>query len=169
MQVQKRGKAGHFYQPLALSSRKGGWYLVRFRPYRTVDDKIDGVVATFLDVTGRRRMENALRTSEQNFRQENRLVELSHTPIFVWRFDGPITQWNRGSEALYGYTKDEAVGQIKQVLLKTEVPGSSFQAVRCTMEVPFDGAGGDGAGGDGAGGDGAGGDGAVAETADHLS
>jgi two-component system CheB/CheR fusion protein len=102
---------------------------MRFRPYRTVDDKIDGVVATFLDVTERRKMEDALRTSEQNFRQESRLVELSHTPIFVWQFGGVITQWNRGSEALYGYTKNEAVGQIKEQLLKTQVPGSSFEAV----------------------------------------
>ena len=29
-----------------IRSRKGGWYLVRMRPYRTVEDKIDGVVLT---------------------------------------------------------------------------------------------------------------------------
>jgi two-component system CheB/CheR fusion protein len=113
-----------------VRSRSGGWYLTRFRPYRTVDDKIDGVVATFLEVTERRRMEDALRASEQKLRQETRLVELSHTPIFVWEFDGVVTQWNRGSEALYGYTKNEAVGQAKETLLKTQIPGSSFESVK---------------------------------------
>lgn len=48
-----------------IRSRKGGWYLARIRPYRTMDDKIDGVVATFIDVTERRQMEDALRTANE--------------------------------------------------------------------------------------------------------
>lgn len=113
-----------------IQSRDGRWYQVRFRPYRTVDDKIDGVVVTFVDMTERRRMEDALRDSERNLRQEMQLVELSRAPIFVWNFDGTIMQWNRGSEELYGYTKEEAVGKRKNVLLKTEIPGSSFEAMK---------------------------------------
>lgn len=116
-----------------VTNQQGGWYLVRLRPYRTVDDKIDGVVATFLDVTERRRMEDALRTNEAKLFQEMRLVDLSLTPIFVWEFDGTVIQWNRGSEALYGYSRNEAVGKIKQLLLKTKVPGSSFTSVKETL------------------------------------
>ena len=37
-----------------IPDRKGRWYLVRMRPYRTIEDKIDGVVATFVDITERR-------------------------------------------------------------------------------------------------------------------
>jgi len=43
-----------------IRSRDGRWYDVRLRPYRTVDDKIDGVIITFLDVTERRKLEDAL-------------------------------------------------------------------------------------------------------------
>jgi two-component system CheB/CheR fusion protein len=32
------------------------------RPYRTVDDKIDGVVITFVDVTERKSMEERLKS-----------------------------------------------------------------------------------------------------------
>jgi len=46
-----------------IRSRKGGWYLVRMRPYRTVEDKIDGVVATFVDISERRQMESDLRSA----------------------------------------------------------------------------------------------------------
>lgn len=116
-----------------VQSRKGGWYLVRIRPYRTIDDKIEGVVATFVDITERRRAEEALRTSEERLRQEMRLVELSRSPIFVWDFDDGILQWNRGSEALYGYQRHEAIGQNKEVLLKTAVPGSSFEELRQSL------------------------------------
>lgn len=116
-----------------VQSRNDGWYLVRIRPYRTIDDKIDGVVATFVDITERRRAEEALRASEERLRQEIRLVELSRSPIFVWDFDDGILQWNRGSEALYGYQRHEAIGQRKELLLKTEVPGSSFQTLRQSL------------------------------------
>ncbi|HSC18251.1 MAG TPA: CheR family methyltransferase [Rhizomicrobium sp.] len=44
-----------------VSSRNGGWFLVRVRPYRTVDDKIDGVVATFVDITEQKTWETRLR------------------------------------------------------------------------------------------------------------
>jgi len=113
-----------------VQSREGGWYLVRIGSYRTIDDRNDGVVATFVDITERRRTEAALRESEEHLRQEARLVELSRSPIFVWDFDSGIVQWNRGSEVLYGFTREEAIGKAKEKLLQTVVPGSSFEALR---------------------------------------
>jgi two-component system CheB/CheR fusion protein len=45
-----------------IRSRKGRWYDLRMRPYRTVDDKIDGVVITFVDITDRKLMEERLKS-----------------------------------------------------------------------------------------------------------
>jgi two-component system CheB/CheR fusion protein len=45
-----------------VRSRKGRWYDLRMRPYRTVDDKIDGVVITFVDVTERKAREERLKS-----------------------------------------------------------------------------------------------------------
>jgi two-component system, chemotaxis family, CheB/CheR fusion protein len=113
-----------------VRGRNGRWYDVRMRPYRTVDDKIDGVVITFVDVTEYRTVEHALRESELQLRQQKRLVELSRGPIFVWAFDGGIEVWNRGCEELYGYSRKEAIGKEKEQLLGTVVPGSSFAELR---------------------------------------
>jgi two-component system CheB/CheR fusion protein len=44
-----------------IRSRDDRWYDVRLRPYRTVDDKIDGVVLTFVDMTERKAMETQQR------------------------------------------------------------------------------------------------------------
>src|SRR5581483_4356728 len=63
-----------------IRSRDGRWYDVRLRPYRTVEDKIDGVVITFVDVTERLQTEQALRDSERTLRQVKRLVEVSRNP-----------------------------------------------------------------------------------------
>jgi two-component system CheB/CheR fusion protein len=49
-------------------SKSGRWYLVRVRPYRTMDDRIDGVVISFVDITATKQTEEALRNSESRFR-----------------------------------------------------------------------------------------------------
>jgi two-component system CheB/CheR fusion protein len=120
-----------------IRSCKNLWYDVRMRPYRTVDNKIDGVVITFVDITERRHTEQALRDSERQLHQQKRLVELSRAPIFVWELDGGIVEWNRGCEELYGYSRQEALGRRKELLLKTEVPGSLFTDL--TKELREDG------------------------------
>ena len=76
------------------------------------------------------RAEEALAASEDRIRRELRLVELSRSPVFVWDFDGGIVSWNRGGEELYGYSREEAIGQRKNVMLGTEVPNGSFDDVR---------------------------------------
>jgi two-component system CheB/CheR fusion protein len=40
------------------------WFLVRQRPFRTVEDEIQGVVLTFIDITARKQAEAARRRSE---------------------------------------------------------------------------------------------------------
>src|SRR5262245_39926330 len=51
-----------------VKSRAGKWYDMRLRPYRTVDDKIDGVVITFVDFSDRRQVEDALGQSGRKLR-----------------------------------------------------------------------------------------------------
>jgi two-component system CheB/CheR fusion protein len=51
-----------------VTSQTGRWYLVQVRPYRTMDDRIDGVAITFVDITAIKQTEEALRNSEAHFR-----------------------------------------------------------------------------------------------------
>jgi two-component system CheB/CheR fusion protein len=52
------------------------WFLMRFRPYRTLDDKIEGIIATFIDVTERRNAEARLRDSEARLQLARDAAEL---------------------------------------------------------------------------------------------
>jgi two-component system CheB/CheR fusion protein len=44
-----------------VATRDGRWYAVRLMPYRTMDDRIDGVVITFMDITATKKLESELR------------------------------------------------------------------------------------------------------------
>lgn len=128
--------ASKVLQDLALiehevRSLSGSWYLMRLRPYRTVDDRIDGVVVTFVDMTRRRQAEDALRESEERLRQMIQLVEMSSEPICIWDFDDGVVEWNRGSEILFGHPRDQMIGREKHAVLSTTLPdGGTFGDVK---------------------------------------
>ena len=80
-------------------------------PYRTLDNRIDGVVITFVDITERKQAADAV------VRRLAAMVESSADAIFSKDLDGTIRTWNRGAERLYGYSRDEAVGRSVQMLV----------------------------------------------------
>ena len=98
----------------------GSWYLTRLRPYRTLDDKIDGVVLTFVDITSRRHVEEQLREQTAQLREQAEIVDLGE--LLVRDADDRIVLWSAGAEHLYGYTRQEALGKNVHELLKTEFP-----------------------------------------------
>jgi two-component system CheB/CheR fusion protein len=48
----------------AISARDGRWFTVRIMPYRTQDDRIDGVVITFTNITEAKKLEAELRKNQ---------------------------------------------------------------------------------------------------------
>lgn len=84
-----------------------------------------GIGGVAIDITERRQIEDALE-------QQSRLIDLSFEPIFVWDWDSGIVTWNRGSEQLYGFSRDEALGQSSQKLLRTRFP-ISFEDYRAQL------------------------------------
>jgi PAS domain S-box-containing protein len=63
------------------------------------------------DITERRRIEAALRDSEQRLGWLAAIVESSDDAIVSKTLDGIISSWNRGAERIFGYTAEEAIGQ----------------------------------------------------------
>ena len=85
-------------------------YIMRIRPYRTVDNVIDGVVITFVDITERKR-------HEELGARLAAIVESSQDAIIGHSLDGIIASWNAGAEAIFGYAADEAIGKSLSILL----------------------------------------------------
>ncbi len=45
---------------IEVQSEEGSWYILRIRPYRTLDNVIEGLVLTFVDISGPKRAQEAL-------------------------------------------------------------------------------------------------------------
>ena len=52
-----------------VATKDGRWLMMRLRPYRTVEDRIDGVVVSFVDISERRNAEARRRESEEKYRR----------------------------------------------------------------------------------------------------
>src|SRR5467141_3126352 len=78
--------------------------------YGTGDARL--VVAT--DITMRKRAEEALKTSEEKFRS---VVQTAHDAIVSADSHGNITDFNRGAEAIFGYSAQEVIGKPLAVLM----------------------------------------------------
>jgi PAS domain S-box-containing protein len=84
-------------------------------PILAGEGRVIGVVLVFRDVAQRRKEQIA--TAEQAA-----LLELTQDSVFVIDMEGRVLFWSRGAEAMLGYSKAVAAGQIAHKLLCTEFP-----------------------------------------------
>ena len=62
------------------------------------------------------------RRAEEDLRIKSRLIDLAGDAILIRDVNGRITYWNQGAERMYGWSKEEALGQVAHELLKTGFP-----------------------------------------------
>ncbi len=87
----------------------GRWYLARISPYRTAEDRIDGAVLNFIDVSERRRVQEQLRANDERLRAV--AGNTKDYAIMTLDADGRVTSWNKGAELIFGYREAEIIGE----------------------------------------------------------
>jgi PAS domain S-box-containing protein len=91
------------------------WCLSRDTVFERSDEgTVRQILGTFMDITGRKRMEDALRKSERSYRE---LVENANSAILRWKKDGTITFFNEYAQKLFGYRLEEVVGKHVNITL----------------------------------------------------
>lgn len=63
-----------------------------------------------------------IQSTTATLQSQAQLLDLSRDAIFVRDMDDIITYWNRGAEELYGWTAQEAVGQVSRKLVQAGLP-----------------------------------------------
>lgn len=135
---------------LTLNSKEvrledGGWSLRRIVPYRTLDNRIEGIVITFLEFTElkdarealaqqvdkrselsavnvhlREKVNERLRAEQSLRERESRLLAILDSPdeaIIAMNPHGLIDSANQGAERIFGYSARELIGRNVKVLM----------------------------------------------------
>jgi len=93
------------------------WFSIRIMPYRTFDDKIDGLVITFFNITDLKLMETKLTENEQ---MHQLILNSSSDLIVKLSANWNILEFNQEAEKFFASKRDEALGQN---FIKLFVPG----------------------------------------------
>ncbi|MDF7815255.1 CheR family methyltransferase [Hymenobacter sp. YC55] len=78
--------------------------LMRVLPYRTAEDRINGVVITLFDITDRKRAEETLQASEQRLQ---RMINVPSVGVLTFDYSDTLLQANDAFLAMVGYTRLE--------------------------------------------------------------
>jgi two-component system CheB/CheR fusion protein len=101
-----------------VQTRDGRWHLMRVLPYRTEEDRINGVVVTFLDVSAHKLAEDELRQSEERLRL---LIDsVQDYAIFSVTPGNRVSYWNAGAERVFGFAEQEVMGQPIDIVFTPE-------------------------------------------------
>ncbi|MCX7044379.1 MAG: PAS domain-containing protein [Candidatus Sumerlaeota bacterium] len=123
-----------------VRTRAGAWYLLRIRPYRTLENVIEGAVIAFFDITEMKRVQQALRESE-SLRRLAVVVRDARDAITVQDLEGRILAWNPAAERMYGWSEAEALAMnIRDLIpeeLRKEAHAMTRQLGRAEALAPY--------------------------------
>lgn len=95
-------------QSSEVQDSAGHYYTLSIRPYKTMDNRIEGVVMSFINIDSTKEAERL----HQILQQERRLAAVvrdSNDAVTVQDFAGRILAWNRRAQEMFGYTEQEAL------------------------------------------------------------
>ena len=87
-----------------ISTKDGRWFSIRIMPYRTFDDRIDGLVITFFNMSGQKQIEVQLKESIQVNRM---LLNLSSDKIIKLSTELKILEFNAEAEKFFNKKRED--------------------------------------------------------------
>ena len=82
-----------------ITTSDGRWFSTRIMPYRTFDDRIDGLVITFFNISDHKKLEVELNEKRQ---MHNLLLNLSSDIIIKLSHEWKVVEFNKAAESFFG-------------------------------------------------------------------
>ncbi|MDO8897048.1 MAG: PAS domain-containing protein, partial [Bacteroidales bacterium] len=84
------------------------WFKIRIMPYRTTQDKIEGLVITFIDITKSKLLEIAITKTQQMLRG---FIQSVPGAMISLSSEGNVIEFNPMAEKLLGSSRDKVIGK----------------------------------------------------------
>jgi len=121
------------HKEIEVQSAAGDWYMLGIRPYRTLENVIEGAVITFVDITRIKKAEELQRLAV--------VVRDAHDAITLQGLEGSILAWNPAAERLYGWSATEALALTHRDRIPQELQAQETEAIeqlsRATVLKPY--------------------------------
>ena len=91
-----------------IPAKDGRWFFIRIMPYRTLDDRIEGLVITFINISDLKKVEVKLHETEQMNRF---LINSSSDVIIELSTNLKIVEFSPEAEKFFGKKHEHAVNQ----------------------------------------------------------
>jgi len=112
-----------------VKDKSGRWLSLRIRPYRTNDNKIDGVIVILLDT------DIIQRELEESRDYARMLLESAEQAIVAANTAGRIVLINGATEKMFGYRRAELLGKPLALLLPAQFEGRHRDGSSFPLEV----------------------------------
>ena len=114
---------------IEVESVLGRWFTLHIRPYRTLENVIEGAVITFSDITETKKARAILMETE-TLRRLATVMTDSRDAILVQNLDGKIIVWNAAATRIYGWTEVEALAMNIRDLIPEKDRDAALERVR---------------------------------------
>jgi PAS domain S-box-containing protein len=84
--------------------------------------RVIGFLGVALDISARKQAEAAAHVSEKLLLDQALVLNLANDSIMIRNNQDRVTYWNQGAQRLYGWSKEEAFGQVTHALFQTQFP-----------------------------------------------
>jgi len=111
-----------------VSTRDGRWFNIRIMAYRTFDDKIDGLVITFIEITKSKQLENILQQHQLTLRS---FIQTVPSVILGLSSDGKVIEFNPEAEKVFACKSEDVMGKKYVDLF---IPKTSREEVEVQMK-----------------------------------
>ncbi len=112
-----------------VETTQGKFFTMRILPYRTLDNVIEGVVITFVEITEIVRTREALRKANDLMRLAV-VVQDATDAITVQDLEGRTLAWNAGASRMYGWSEEEALAMNVRERIPAALRESALAEVR---------------------------------------
>jgi len=117
-----------------VKDQHGYWFSLRLHPYRTRDNKIDGVILVLLDIDLIKRP--LLAEARESRDYANVLLESSGQSVIAFGSDERIVLINSGVEKMFGYRREEIIGQPMGMLFTEGARQNPGRSLREFFDTP---------------------------------